>query len=48
LRGGHHDQRGYHIIENILKKGLDKLPVEVDEKGQIHIPLHDNIRGNYK
>lgn len=48
LRGGHHDQRGYHIIENILKKGLDKLPIEVDQEGQIHIPLHKNVRGNYK
>ena len=48
LRGGHHDHRGYHIIENILKKGLDKLPIEVDEKGQIHIPLHKNVRGEYK
>jgi len=48
LRGGHHNQRSYHIIEIILKKGLDKLPVEVDEKGQIHIPLHKNVRGNYK
>lgn len=48
LRAGHHDHRGYHIIENILKKGLDKLPMEVDEKGQIHIPLHKNVRGNYK
>ncbi len=48
LRGGHHDLRGYHIIENILKKGLDKLPVEVDKNGQIHIPLHKNVRGDYK
>jgi len=48
LRAGFHEQRHFHIIENILKNSLDKTPIEVDEKGKVHIPQHQNLRGNFK
>ncbi len=34
----------YRIIQNILQRGLDKIPDELTE--EIIIPSHDNIRGN--
>jgi transposase len=42
-RGLHYRSFGYRIIDNILKKGLDKQPLE--EASQQQLPLHDNIRG---
>ena len=36
---------GYHIVANILKKGLDKDPDLIESQMQIHIPTHTNIRG---
>jgi transposase len=42
-RGLHYQSYGYNIILNILKKGLDKEPLE--EVTQQRLPLHDNIRG---
>jgi hypothetical protein len=39
---GHH-KHTYHIIENILKKGLDKE--EFEQVNKLHIPNHQNIRG---
>lgn len=38
-----HGSRGYHIIENILKRGLDKETFVQHTKP--HIPAHQNIRG---
>ena len=42
-RGLHYQSYGYSIIKNILKKGLDKEPIE--NETQQKLPLHDNIRG---
>lgn len=42
-RGLHYQNFGYHIIKNILQKGLDRQPWE--EVTQQSLPLHDNIRG---
>jgi hypothetical protein len=37
----------YKTIQSILEKGMDLYDDE-DEKGQLQMPLHDNIRGeNY-
>jgi len=45
-RGLHYQSYGYKIIDNIIKKGLDKQPLE--EVSKQKLPLHDNIRGaNY-
>jgi len=42
-RGLHYQNFGYHIIKNILQKGLDGQLWEEDS--QKKLPLHDNIRG---
>jgi transposase len=42
-RGLYYQSFGYNIIKNIIKKGLDKEPLE--EETQQELPLHDNIRG---
>ena len=42
-RGLFYQSFGYKIILDILKKGLDKEPLE--EQAQQKLPLHDNIRG---
>jgi transposase len=34
----------YKTIQNILEKGMDQYDDE-DEKGQLQMPIHDNIRG---
>lgn len=44
-RGLYYQSFGYNIIKNILKKGLDKEPLE-EEATQRQLPLHDNIRGS--
>lgn len=40
---------GYGLVRNILENGLDREPVDIErfEGGQVHIPFHDNIRGDY-
>lgn len=35
----------YRQLENIIKKGLYKIPINNSPPQQIKIPLHDNIRG---
>ena len=40
-----HQVYNYKIIQNILERGLDKLPGE-QEEGQAGLPTHQNIRGN--
>jgi len=42
-RGLHYQSFGYRIIDNIIKRSLDKQPLE--EISQQKLPLHDNIRG---
>ena len=36
---------GYHMVANILKKGLDKELDLIESQMKIHIPTHTNIRG---
>lgn len=43
-RGLYYQSYGYNVINNILKKGLDKQSLE-EEVSQRQLPLHDNIRG---
>ena len=40
-----HQNYSYKTIENILSKGLDKLPETME---QHELPDHENIRGNYE
>ena len=42
-RALHYESYGYHIIKNILNKGLDKEPVQLEIA--CIIPFHENIRG---
>lgn len=42
-RAVHYQSYGYHIIKNILTKGLDKEPVELELF--CTIPDHENVRG---
>jgi hypothetical protein len=42
-RGLYYQSFGYRIIDNILKKELDKQPLE--EAVQQVLPLHENVRG---
>jgi hypothetical protein len=35
----------YYILEDILKKGLDKLSAEEDVPAQKATPAHQNVRG---
>jgi len=39
-----HARKGYHIIENILKNGMDKE--QADQSPSTKIPPHQNVRGS--
>jgi transposase len=44
-RALYYQSYGYNVIKNILAKGLDKQPAQLDILSQI--PEHENIRGGY-
>jgi len=45
-RADYYGNYGYKIIENILKKNYDKLPLTLNaNKEQLNLPFHENIRG---
>ena len=38
----------YKSVQNILERGLDQIPIDIQEQQQLQMPLHENIRGeNY-
>lgn len=43
-RASYYGNYGYKIVENILKKNFDKLPLKYQQE-QLSLPLHQNIRG---
>jgi hypothetical protein len=40
-----YEQYNYRVIVSIIEKGLDKHDMLSEEKPQLEMPLHENIRG---
>lgn len=44
-RALHHDLISYRNIKAILANRMDQLPLESEERSQLALPLHENVRG---